>query len=281
MRDKLFYITSIITLSVSLSSCGITDFNSKVSDAKEYFPESKYGVAASPRVISDKISIPRGGGREHVGKSYKIKDRWYHPQAKPAKQQVGLASWYGDAFHGRLTANGEIYDKKHLTAAHPTMPLPSYVKVTNLENGSHITVRVNDRGPYTSGRIIDLSKEAAKMLGFIDKGIAKVKIEYLGKAPLEGDDKPALVASYNSKAKLPYSHTMLASNKSVNNNQKDIVIPRQSPRSYNTESHQLAYSVPKPTISPMLAKNLTENTKISPNNIRKITFVAKLKDNKS
>ncbi|MGE3308003.1 MAG: septal ring lytic transglycosylase RlpA family protein, partial [Rhizobiaceae bacterium] len=111
-------------------------------------------------------------------------------------RKVGAASWYGDAFHGRLTANGEIYDMTHLTAAHPTMPLPSYARVTNMKNGSSVIVRVNDRGPYANGRIIDLSKRAAEMLDYSHAGVAKVKVEYVGRAPLDGQDDRYLMASY-------------------------------------------------------------------------------------
>jgi rare lipoprotein A (peptidoglycan hydrolase) len=88
------------------------------------------------------------------------------PKEDKRYAKVGLASWYGDAFHGRLTANGEVYDMTHLTAAHPTMPLPSYARVTNLKNGSSVIVRVNDRGPYHEGRIIDVSERAAQMLDY-------------------------------------------------------------------------------------------------------------------
>ncbi len=92
--------------------------------------------------------LPRGGGRDQLGKPYKVRGKWYYPKEDKSYRKVGAASWYGDAFHGRLTANGEIYDMTHLTAAHPTMPLPSYARVTNTKNGSSVIVRVNDRGPY-------------------------------------------------------------------------------------------------------------------------------------
>ena len=106
-----------------------------------------------------------------------------------------MASWYGDAFHGRRTANGEVYDMRSLTAAHPTMPLPSYARVTNLGNGYSMIVRVNDRGPYHAGRIMDVSSRVADMLDFKGAGTAKVKVEYVGPAPLAGTDDSTLVAS--------------------------------------------------------------------------------------
>ena len=108
---------------------------------------------------------------------------------------MGLASWYGAAFHGRRTANGEVYDMASLTAAHPTMPLPSYARVTNLDNGYSVIVRVNDRGPYHGGRVMDVSSRAADVLGFKGEGTARIKVEYVGQAPLEGSDDNALLAS--------------------------------------------------------------------------------------
>jgi len=100
-----------------------------------------------------------------------------------------MASWYGSDFHGRHTANGEIFDLASLTAAHPTLPLPSYAYVTNLENGRTVLVRVNDRGPYVGDRIIDLSHASARALGYVERGKARVRVRYAGRAPLNGDDK--------------------------------------------------------------------------------------------
>ncbi|RWD37501.1 septal ring lytic transglycosylase RlpA family protein, partial [Mesorhizobium sp.] len=161
--------------------------------SKEYFAETEYGVKASPRVAF----MRRGGGRDQLGKPYQVRGKWYYPKEDKRYRKVGLASWYGDAFHGRLTANGEVYDTMQLTAAHPTMPLPSYARVTNLETGSSVIVRVNDRGPYHEGRIIDVSERAAQMLDYDKVGTAKVKVEYVGRAPLDGDDDQYLIASYH------------------------------------------------------------------------------------
>lgn len=165
--------------------------------SKEYFSESEYGVSASPRVASASAKdLPEGGGRYHVGKPYKIKGKTYRPKEDPDYSKVGIASWYGSAFHGRKTANGEIYDMGELTAAHPTLPLPSYVRVTNVANNRSVVVRVNDRGPFKQGRIIDVSSAAADMLDFKRAGTAKVKVEYVGRARLDGRDRQMLVASY-------------------------------------------------------------------------------------
>ncbi len=117
-----------------------------------------------------------------IGKPYQINGEWYYPRMVDRYREIGVASWYGHPFHGRKTANGEIYDMHGMTAAHPTLPLPSVARVTNLENGKSITVRVNDRGPFAKKRIIDLSRRAAWALGFKDQGTARVEVVYLGLA---------------------------------------------------------------------------------------------------
>ena len=160
---------------------------------KEYFPESIYG-RASERVVADGQDVPKGGGRYLVGDPYTIAGRTYVPH-EGRYTAVGLASWYGDAFHGRRTANGEVYDRNAITAAHPTMPLPSYARVTNLRNHRSMIVRVNDRGPYHTGRLMDLSARAAEALGFKSVGTAKVKVEYVGRASLQGSDDRKLIAT--------------------------------------------------------------------------------------
>ncbi|WP_024585585.1 septal ring lytic transglycosylase RlpA family protein [Aliihoeflea sp. 2WW] len=175
----------------------------KPKRSKEYFAESEYGVKASPRVSHLATNLPRGGGRDQVGRPYQVRGKWYTPKEDPNYRSAGLASWYGDAFHGRLTANGEVYDKTHLTAAHPTMPLPSYARVTNKKNGSSVIVRVNDRGPFAKGRVIDLSQRAAEMLDYKNSGVAEVAVEYVGRAPLHGLDDQYLMASYRPGGAAP------------------------------------------------------------------------------
>jgi rare lipoprotein A len=142
----------------------------------------------SPRLIKVGDPVPKGGGVYKLGEPYLAGGQWYVPINDRSYDRVGLASWYGDFFHGRPTANGEIYDMNALTAAHPTLPLPTYAAVTNLENNRTIVVRINDRGPYHDNRIIDLSHKAAKMLGFYGRGTATVRVRYLSSAPLSGDD---------------------------------------------------------------------------------------------
>lgn len=111
---------------------------------------------------------------------YEVKGVWYTPRADPDYDEKGIASWYGEQFHNRNTANGEVFDMDLITAAHKTLPLPSMVEVTDLETGKKLKVRVNDRGPFVPGRIIDLSKGAAKKLGIYQKGVARVRVRYIG-----------------------------------------------------------------------------------------------------
>jgi rare lipoprotein A len=162
--------------------------------------DPRYGVSASPRVVADGEPVPKGGGVYRVGKPYVVAGRVYVPEADPNYSAVGLASWYGDDFHGRYTANGEIFDKDSISAAHPTLPLPSYVRVTNLSNRKSIIVRVNDRGPYAHNRLIDVSTKTAKLLGFYGHGVAKVKVDYVGQAPLAGSDDRKLMATLREGA---------------------------------------------------------------------------------
>jgi rare lipoprotein A len=134
------------------------------------------------------------GGRYKVGAPYQAGGLWYVPAEQPNYDETGLASWYGDAFDGKPTANGEIFDMRAISAAHATLPMPCLVEVTNLENGRTLTVRLNDRGPYHPGRIIDLSRAGAEQLGFYMKGTAKVRVRYVGPAPMDGGDPPGAFA---------------------------------------------------------------------------------------
>lgn len=124
-----------------------------------------------------------------VGKPYQIKGVWYYPKEEFDYDETGLASWYGPGFHGKVTANGEIYDENELTAAHKTLQMPALVRVTNLDNGRSLVVRLNDRGPYYPGRIIDMSRRGAQLLGFEGRGTAKVRVQVLG------DESRALAAA--------------------------------------------------------------------------------------
>ena len=156
---------------------------------------NKYGVVASPRVIPDGQPIPKGGGREMIGKPYVVGGRTYQPHDGRGYAREGWASWYGTAFHGRLTANGEVFDRQSVAAAHPTLPLPSYVRVTNVVNKRSMVVRVNDRGPYERDRLIDVSERVAVALEFHRKGTSRVRVEYLGRASTRGSDDDKLLAT--------------------------------------------------------------------------------------
>lgn len=128
---------------------------------------------------------PRYSGYK-VGQPYQVRGVWYTPKEQPNYDEIGIASWYGEQFHNRYTADGEVFDMTVPSAAHTTLPLPSLVEVTNLSNGKTLVVRVNDRGPFVDGRVIDLSKEAAAELGFVAAGITKVRVRYVGRAPDAG-----------------------------------------------------------------------------------------------
>jgi rare lipoprotein A len=165
--------------------------------------DPKYGVSSSPRVVAFGDPVPKGGGTYRVGKPYTVGGRIYVPEEDVNYQEEGLASWYGDDFHGRQTANGEVFDMESLSAAHPTLPMPSYARVTNLSNGKSLIVRVNDRGPYHGNRLIDVSNKAAELLEFKSTGVARVRVEYVGRAPLEGSDDRQLVATLRTGAPAP------------------------------------------------------------------------------
>ena len=193
-------LLAIPLVCAGLAACATTGHAPKKKvRSKEFFSESEYGVKASPRVVEEGQAVPKGGGRYQVGRAYQVRGKWYQPKEEPGYNKTGLASWYGSAFHGRRTANGEIYDLYHLSAAHPTFPLPSYARVTNLENGTSVIVRVNDRGPFHDNRLIDVSSKTADLLDMKRTGTAKVRVQYVGKAPLEGNDMPYLMASYVPK----------------------------------------------------------------------------------
>ncbi len=149
---------------------------------------AKTGSSSSPRLFADGDQIPKGGGHYKLGSPYKIANRWYVPAEEPGYDKVGLASWYGNDFHGRKTANGEVFDIYALTAAHPTLPLPSYAYVTSTRTGRTVLVRINDRGPYAHDRVMDLSRRTAEALGIAAAGVSEVRVKYAGRAPINGDD---------------------------------------------------------------------------------------------
>jgi rare lipoprotein A len=178
-----------------LANCASGSLSSRV--------DPKYGVSSSPRVVAFGEPVPKGGGTYRVGKPYTVAGRVYVPEEDVNYREEGLASWYGDDFHGRLTANGEVFDMASLSAAHPTLPMPCYARVTNLSNGKSVIVRVNDRGPYHGNRVMDVSSRAAELLEFKGNGVARVRVEYVGRAPLEGSDDRQLMATLRTGVPAP------------------------------------------------------------------------------
>ena len=187
---------TVTILCLALANCAASNnFASRL--------DPKYGVSSSPRVIEYGGPVPKGGGTYRVGQPYVVAGRIYVPREDVNYRAEGLASWYGDDFHGRLTANGEIFDMDALTAAHPTLPMPCYARVTNLSNSKSLVVRVNDRGPYASNRLIDVSHKVAELLGFKRVGTTRVRVEYVARAPLEGSDDRQLEATLRTRTPAP------------------------------------------------------------------------------
>jgi rare lipoprotein A len=150
------------------------------------------------RPAGETCCMKQRGGVYKVGEPYQVAGVWYYPKEDPAYDQTGVASWYGEPFHGRATANGETYDMNDLTAAHQILPLPSLARVTNLQNGRSIMVRINDRGPFVNGRIIDMSRRSAQLLGMENQGTAMVRVQYVAAAEMTRDvnePKPQVVAA--------------------------------------------------------------------------------------
>lgn len=147
--------------------------------------ETRYAAHLAKNISMPQDKVTRSKGYFKVGSSYKIQGKRYYPSETYNHTETGVASWYGPGFHGKLTANGEIFDENELTAAHRTLQLPSIVRVTNLSNGRSVILRVNDRGPFAHDRILDVSKRAANVLGFKNKGVTKIRLEVVADASRE------------------------------------------------------------------------------------------------
>jgi rare lipoprotein A len=193
-RSKVIYRLLLFRLLLgglavgSLGGCG-ADFD------KLGIVDPRYGVSSGARVVAPGDPIPKGGGTYRIGQAYSVGGKTYVPAEDRNYRAEGLASWYGEDFHGRQTANGEVFDMNSVSAAHATLPMPSYVRVTNLDNNRSVIVRVNDRGPYHADRIIDVSVKTAQLLGFYSTGVARVEVQYVSSAPLEGSDDAMLIAT--------------------------------------------------------------------------------------
>jgi rare lipoprotein A len=240
--------------------------------------DPKYGVSSSPRVVNLGDPVPKGGGTYRVGKPYVVAGRVYVPEEDPSYREEGLASWYGDDFHGRLTANGEVFDMASLTAAHPTLPMPCYARVTNLGNGKSLIVRVNDRGPYHGNRLIDVSNRAAELLEFKGNGVARVRVEYVGRAPLDGDDDRQLIATLRTGVPAPSpSLVRVASARSfvpeISSSARPIrgEVPMPEGRPYslgNTQADQASISA----TSEMSASSRTRSSRRALENPRAVSY---------
>ena len=160
-----------------------------------------------PPLEDHTVQVPANAGVYKVGNPYQIDNVWYYPREQPDYDETGIASWYGPDFYGKYTANGELYDGGQLTAAHRTLPMPVNVRVTNLDNGKSIIVRVNDRGPYARGRIIDLSRRAAELLDVVQNGTARVRVTYVSRADLGGGGPPPPETSAEIANALPAAPT--------------------------------------------------------------------------
>jgi rare lipoprotein A len=176
----------LCAIAVTLAGCSGGGISSKKQDP--------FAGIGSPTWNDAKGPMPKGGGQRHLGKPYEVAGNKFYPRHDPSYDRVGVGSWYGPKFHKRMTSNGEWFDMNQLTAAHTTMQLPSYAKVTNQTNGRTVIVRVNDRGPFVNDRIIDLSRRAADAIGFRSQGKAKVRVQYIGPAPLKDPDYGHLAA---------------------------------------------------------------------------------------
>jgi rare lipoprotein A len=193
-------IVALAVIAVGLGAC---------AETKLFNHTAKSIIRTDPQAQTQSgVAVGRGGIYK-VGNPYQINGVWYYPKEDPSYDETGIGSWYGEQFHAKTTANGETFDMNEVTAAHPTLPMPSLVRVTNMENGRTIVVRVNDRGPYANGRVIDLSRRSAQLLGYERQGTAKVRVQYVGPAPLSGD-----------------SGTMLASRSSSGGDERPAAAPR-------------------------------------------------------
>lgn len=194
-------------------------------------------------LYSQSAAISGKTGTYKVGNPYKVLGKWYYPKEDYSYVETGTASWYGEDFHAKYTANGEIYDMNTLTAAHRTLPLPSIVRVTNLENGRSLVLRVNDRGPFAKNRIIDISKRGAQLLGFQAQGTAKVKVEVMEqeskalKAALTGQPVPCktYASDTNTGKTVTIPKKVVSSYTAANTNAKDGIFYIQAGSFANKE----------------------------------------------
>ncbi len=207
-------------------------------------------ACSTPR--EESVNVPDNAGVYKIGNPYQIEGTWYYPKEQPDYDETGIASWYGPTFYGKHTANGETYTAQDLTAAHRTLPMPVNVRVTNLENGKSLVVRVNDRGPFAKGRIIDVSERAAKLLGFIGNGTARVRVQFVARADLAGgrpppSETPPEVASAASAApstKLDVGTLAPVEGANTESTRSSTAMPAPAPSSPQSMAELIAASQP-------------------------------------
>lgn len=198
---RVFAVAGVCALAACSAGTGVMP--GPVSVLSKMVPAATSGHQTGPEQGVQLASLPGNdagvtaqGARVDTNSPYEVGGKVYFPETDPTYDRVGMASWYGGSFHGRRTANGEVFDRMDITAAHPTLPLPSYVRITNLDNDRSILVRVNDRGPFSAGRLVDVSEQTAELLAFHRDGSTKVRVQYVSAAPLGADDTAMLLASY-------------------------------------------------------------------------------------
>ncbi len=230
MRKKLSVTMVLLAVGLVLAGCSS---NKKSTRTAKLDPFAGVG---SP-YYRGKGPIPFGGGRYQLGSPYQVAGRWYKPHEQPGYDKIGLSSWYGEAFHRRKTSNGEWFDMATLTAAHPTLPLPSYAKVTNLENGKTVIVRINDRGPFVDVRVLDVSKRVAEVLGYKQQGIGKIRVQYIGAAPLNDKGDHLMAMNRELKQGTPLRQMIAASDGNADQNYQvaEAEMPAPQRVKYNSE----------------------------------------------
>ncbi|PKM31846.1 MAG: septal ring lytic transglycosylase RlpA family lipoprotein [Gammaproteobacteria bacterium HGW-Gammaproteobacteria-11] len=208
MLSKACGACSALLLAVLLTACSSAPVTPSVGASAPHVPAVRPSVDGAPQYHVDVSSIPDAVPTPHNGpykaSPYTVLGRRYEPMQDGRRyREEGEASWYGTKFHGQHTANGEVYDLYGMTAAHKTLPLPTYVQVTNLENGLQVVLRVNDRGPFYSDRIIDLSYAAAKKLGFAERGTARVRVEGIDPVAWQQQQNPGYLVTADAASSAP------------------------------------------------------------------------------
>lgn len=224
---------------------------------------------------------PKSVGSFKVGNPYKIKGKQYYPREQYDYVETGIASWYGPQFHGKQTANGEIFDMNELTAAHKTLQMPSLVRVTNLDNGRSLIVRVNDRGPYSRGRIIDLSRRSAELLGFKNAGTAKVRVEVLreesvkiAQAAKNGVDTSGFEVAMNRTGRMPSSREPVKVASASRPAKTSPAVQKVSASSTGTSRHASVSSVQQETLKAPAGQEAGTSrlTNVTPGHVRDGNF---------